>query len=152
MQVNDMKRVYVNEQWCLGCHLCEYNCAFANSGHKDMVKALKDNTIYPRIRVENDERITFAVSCRHCTEPICIKSCISGALSKSSDGTVVIDKTKCIGCYTCILVCPYGAISHNEEGTVQKCELCMENSCGEPACVKGCPNRAIVYEERGERE
>ena len=27
-----MKRVYVNEEWCLGCHLCEYNCAFANSG------------------------------------------------------------------------------------------------------------------------
>ena len=21
-------------------------------------------------------------------------------------------------------------------------------ACGEPACVKGCPNRAIVYEER----
>ena len=37
-----MKRVYVNEQWCLGCHLCEYNCAFANSGMTDMVKALKD--------------------------------------------------------------------------------------------------------------
>lgn len=99
-----MKRVYVNEQWCLGCHLCEYNCAFANSSHMDMVKALKDQTIYPRIRVENDDRITYAVSCRHCTDPMCIKSCISGALSKSSDGTVVIDKTKCIGCYTCIFV------------------------------------------------
>ena len=37
-----MKRVYVNEEWCLGCHLCEYNCAFANSetGHED---ALKEN-------------------------------------------------------------------------------------------------------------
>jgi carbon-monoxide dehydrogenase iron sulfur subunit len=53
-----------------------------------------------------------------------------------------------VGCYTCILVCPYGAISHNEEGAVQKCELCLENSCGSPACVQGCPNRAIVYEER----
>ena len=35
-------------------------------------------------------------------------------------------------------------------GAAQKCELCLENSCGEPACVKGCPNRAIVYEEREE--
>ena len=34
-----MKRVYVEEQWCLGCHLCEVNCAFANSGLDDMVKA-----------------------------------------------------------------------------------------------------------------
>ena len=49
-----MKRVYVNEAWCLGCHLCEYNCAFANSGMKDMVKALKDRPVLPRIRVEGD--------------------------------------------------------------------------------------------------
>jgi carbon-monoxide dehydrogenase iron sulfur subunit len=27
-----MKRIYVNEMWCLGCHLCEYYCAYANSG------------------------------------------------------------------------------------------------------------------------
>ena len=147
-----MKRVYENEEWCLGCHLCEYNCAFANSGLSDMVKALKNKDIYPRIRVEDDDKITYAVSCRHCTDPICIKSCISGALSRTPEGAVTIDKNKCVGCYTCILVCPYGAISHDSEGAVQKCELCRKNSCGEPACVKGCPNRAIVYEERGETE
>jgi carbon-monoxide dehydrogenase iron sulfur subunit len=142
-----MKRVFVKEEWCLGCHLCEYNCAFANSGVSDMAKALKGKEIYPRIHVEDNGSITYAVSCRHCTDAICVKSCISGALSKR-DGTVCIDKNKCVGCYTCILVCPYGAISHNEEGAVQKCELCLENSCGSPACVQGCPNRAIVYEER----
>lgn len=143
-----MKRVYVNEKWCLGCHLCEYNCAFANSGCDDMVKALKGKDIYPRIKVEGDDKITYAVSCRHCTDPICVKSCISGALSRNGDGMVSIDKSKCIGCLTCVLVCPYGAISQDETGAVQKCELCLRNSSGEPACVKGCPNRAIVYEER----
>ena len=44
-----MKRVYVNEQWCLGCHLCEYYCAFANSGKSDMVKALKGAAVHPNI-------------------------------------------------------------------------------------------------------
>ena len=143
-----MKRVYVNEKWCLGCHLCEYNCAFANSGCDSMVKALKNKKIFPRIRVQGDDKITYALSCRHCTDPICVKSCISGALSRDGDGMVSIDKSKCIGCLTCVLVCPYGAISQDETGAVQKCELCLRNSCGEPACVKGCPNRAIVYEER----
>lgn len=142
-----MKRVFVNEKWCLGCHLCEYNCAFANSGESDMIKALKDKTIYPRIHVEEDRGITYAVSCRHCKDPICIKSCISSALSMK-DGAVFIDHGKCVGCLTCILVCPYGAVAQGENGAVQKCELCIENSCGSPACVKGCPNRAIVYEER----
>ena len=142
-----MKRVYVNEQWCLGCHLCEYNCAFANSGQTNIVKALKGKSIFPRIHVEGEDKITFAVSCRHCEDPMCVKSCISGALSKK-DGTVCIDRNKCVGCLTCILVCPYGAMSQDANGAVQKCELCMGNTCGEPACVKGCPNRAILYEER----
>lgn len=146
-----MKRVYADEKWCLGCHLCEYNCAFANSGVSDMVKALKGKIISPRVHIEGKDKITYAVSCRHCDDAICVKSCISGALSKEG-GVVKIDKNKCIGCLTCILVCPYGALSQSETGAVQKCELCLENSCGSPACVSGCPNGALVYEERGETE
>ena len=146
-----MKRVYADEKWCIGCHLCEYNCAFANSGESNMVKALKNKPVFPRITVEEDNKITYAVSCRHCDDPICVKSCISGALT-SRGGVIKIDKDKCIGCLTCILGCPYGAVSKGENGVAQKCELCLENSCGEPACVKGCPNRALVYEERGDEE
>lgn len=149
MQENDdMKRVYVNEEWCLGCHLCEYNCAFANSGKTDMAVALKGKPIFPRIRVDGDDQIHFAVSCRHCEDPICVKSCISGALSRGENGAVCIDSNKCVGCLTCILVCPYGALSQGESGAVQKCELCLKNTAGKPACVTGCPNNAIVYEER----
>jgi carbon-monoxide dehydrogenase iron sulfur subunit len=144
-----MKRIYVNEKWCLGCHLCEYNCAFANSGKDDMFKALKDVHINPRIKIEdNNNGISFAVSCRHCEEPLCVKSCITGALS-IQDGVITADKNKCVGCYTCIMVCPYGAVMPNDDGSViQKCELCTKNAAGEPACVKGCPNNAIVFEER----
>lgn len=146
-----MKRVYVNEKWCLGCHLCEYVCAFANSGMKDMAYALKGKPIYPRIHVEGDEKISYAVSCRHCTDPICVKSCIAGAIFQI-DGVVQIDRNKCVGCLTCVLVCPYGALAEGENGAMQKCELCISNSFGEPACVKNCPNRAIVFEERGEAQ
>lgn len=141
-----MKKVWVNEEWCLGCHLCEYNCAYANSGIDDMVKALKGKNINPRIRIEEGDSINFAVQCRHCDDPICVKSCISGALSQS-DGLITIDQSKCVGCYTCVMACPYGCIMPSEEGPMQKCELCTKNGC-EPACVKGCPNNAIVYEER----
>lgn len=142
-----MKRIYVNEKWCLGCHLCEYYCAFANSGENDMVKALKNIIINPRIRIENHKNVSFAVSCRHCEEPLCVKSCITGALTVE-DGVIAVDQDKCVGCYTCILSCPYGCISSSEEGAVQKCELCIKNAEGSPACVKGCPNKAIEWEER----
>lgn len=116
-----------------------------------MVLALKGKPIFPRIRVEGDDKISFAVSCRHCEDPICVKSCIAGALSKE-DGVIRIDKNRCVGCYTCLLVCPYGALTPGETGVMQKCELCLNNTVGEPACVRGCPNKAIVYEERGEAE
>jgi len=143
----NMKRIYVNEEWCLGCHLCEYYCAFANGTNPDMIKALKGKKINPRIKVEDGGDVCFAVSCRHCKEPLCVKSCITGALS-IVDGVISVDKERCVSCYTCIAACPYGTIMPSDEGVVQKCELCLKNSCGEPACVKGWPNRAIVFEER----
>lgn len=143
-----MKRVYVNEQWCLGCHLCEYYCAFASTGGKDMALVLKDVEISPRIRIEEMDGISFAVSCRHCDEPYCVKGCITGALTKQ-DGVITINREKCIGCYTCILSCPYGAVQPSEDGAIQKCELCIKTHAGVPQCVLGCPNGAIVFEERG---
>ena len=113
-----------------------------------MVKALKGVTIHPRIQVEEHDGVCFSVSCRHCEEPLCVKGCITGALSVNN-GVITIDRDKCVGCFTCVLSCPYGAIMPDETGhAVQKCELCTKNACGEPACVKGCPNRAIVFEER----
>lgn len=144
-----MKRVYVNEKWCLGCHLCEYYCAFADTKETDMARALKDIKINPKIRIEEKDDISFAVSCRHCKEPLCVKGCITGALT-IKDGVITINRDRCISCFTCILCCPYGAISYTDDNkTVQKCELCIQTTVGSPACVRGCPNGAIVFEERG---
>ncbi|MDR0818065.1 MAG: 4Fe-4S binding protein, partial [Oscillospiraceae bacterium] len=118
----------------------------------DMVRNLKGRKINPRIQVEEGAdggNINFAVQCRHCYEPQCVKSCISGALSVT-DGVISVDTDKCVGCYTCVLTCPYGCVMPSDDGhVVQKCELCLKNTVGAPACVEHCPNRAIVYEERG---
>ncbi len=112
-----------------------------------MIDALKGETIHPRIQVEDGGEIHFAVSCRHCTEPLCVKGCISGALT-IEEGVIRLKEEKCVGCYTCVLSCPYGAIMPGEGKAVQKCELCLNNTHGTPLCVQGCPNRAIVFEER----
>jgi carbon-monoxide dehydrogenase iron sulfur subunit len=147
-----LKRVYVNENRCLGCHLCEYWCAFANSGEDSITKAFKLNKeAMPRINVEDSGEIHFAVQCRHCNDTPCVKACITGALSVDSDGLVSIDTERCVGCYTCVLTCPYGCIVIDEKNggkTVTKCELCVKNAGGEPWCVKECINGAIVFEDR----
>ena len=143
-----MKKVYVNEERCLGCHLCEFYCAFANSGETEMFKAFKlGRNAVPKIRVE--DKINFAVQCRHCDDPLCMKNCIAGAISKV-DGVVKIDPEKCVGCFTCVLSCPYGCVTVDKDGhSATKCELCTRNG-GTPQCVQNCINAAIVYEERGE--
>jgi len=152
-----MKRVYVNEKWCLGCHLCEYHCAFSSVAaaskntlkEKDMARALKNVKINPKIKIEKKGDVSFAVSCRHCKEPLCVKGCITGALSVVG-GVITVNRDRCVSCFTCILSCPYGAISPSEDGAIEKCELCVKTASGEPACVKGCPNGAIVFEDRGQ--
>ena len=51
-----------------------------------------------------------------------------------------------MGCWTCIMVCPYGAIIMDKEGkVVAKCDLCQ--GFDEPACVANCPNEALVFKE-----
>lgn len=146
-----MKKIYVNEERCLGCHLCEWECAFANSGLDAMfkLKGKFGTDFLPRITVEGgDGPVNFAVNCRQCKDPLCVKSCIAGALSVK-DGIVSIDRQKCVGCFTCVLVCPYGAIMPAPDGkAAQKCMLCTDNSLKTPNCVAHCPNGAIVYEER----
>lgn len=146
-----MKRIFVRENRCLGCRLCEWECMYANSGLDGMFKLKgRAGEFLPRIRVEGDDPmdIHFAVNCRHCTQAICVKSCIAGALSKTDEGMVIINKDKCVGCFTCVLVCPYGAIMPAADGkAAQKCMLCTDNRFGEPNCVKYCPNGAIVFEE-----
>ena len=142
-----MKRVYVNEKWCLGCRLCEYYCAFAGANGKDIARSLKGVKINPRIKIEEKDGISFAVSCRHCADPLCVKGCITGAFSVT-DGVITVNQDKCVSCYTCVLCCPFGAISSSENGAVQKCELCIQVAADLPACVTGCPNNAIVFEER----
>ena len=165
-----MKKVYVNEERCLGCHLCEYYCAFANSGEAEFYKAFRlGRNAVPRIKVEDGNGINFAVQCRHCDDPLCMKNCIAGAISKV-DGVVKIDRDKCVDCFTCVLSCPYGCVVADGGHSASKCELCTRNAGsiadeaksaqggaqtsfvqngGTPACVKGCINGAIVFEERG---
>ncbi len=148
-----MKRVYAKEEYCVGCRVCEVHCIVAHSDYKDdIVKAFKKQNPrpLPRITVEENRPISFALQCRHCEDAPCTKACITGAMQKDPEtGVVTNEESRCVGCWTCILACPYGAISRDERGkkAASKCDLCSDLGCT-PACVKNCPNDALVFEER----
>ena len=142
-----MKRVYIKEQFCISCRLCEVYCRLAHSQSKDLIRAFKRETPkpVPRIRMENSGVVSFSVRCQHCKDAPCVSACLTGALRRdSSSGAVIVDEEHCMGCWTCVLVCPFGAIRQDTgQGRIAKCDLCQEEEM--PACVNNCPNEALVY-------
>jgi len=144
-----VRRIHAREEYCIGCRLCEINCLVKHSRSKKIIKAFREerHRVVPRVHVEESGRLSFAVQCRHCEEAPCIEVCISGAMCRDGDsGAVVCDEERCVGCWSCIMVCPAGAVVRGRERRVaSKCDLCAGESI--PVCVEGCPNEALVYEE-----
>lgn len=145
-----MKRVYALEAWCVDCKRCEVACKASHAKSHDIVSAVKSGEpLWPRVRVEGDSHLSIAVNCRHCPHPKCVEGCISGAMRKDPlTGVVTSDAEKCVGCATCVSMCPVGAV-WVRNGKALKCDLCGDGAGvpGDPACVAACPNKALVYVE-----
>ncbi len=74
---------------------------------------------------------------------------------------------RCIGCKTCVVACPYGAmevvvrpvIRHSgaglnvmaEKAEANKCDLCHHREEG-PACIEACPTHALICVDRNKLE
>lgn len=153
-----MKRIYAIEEWCIDCKRCEVACKTFHSQSKDTVKALTIESPEPqnRVRVEGTKMLSIAVNCRHCERPKCVEGCISGAMTKDPvTGVVTSNPERCVGCRTCVSMCPFGAVRIGAlaaKGIAYKCDLCGDGAGepGEPSCVAACPNRALIYVESEE--
>ncbi len=150
-----MKRIYAIEDWCVNCRRCEVACKVFHSRSQNPYKAyfLESPAPQNRVRVEGGKGLSLAINCRHCDDPKCVEGCISGAMTKNPEtGLVTSDPEKCVGCRTCVSMCPYGAV-RIEEGPLKpiafKCDLCGDGKGqpGEPSCVAACPNNALIYVE-----
>ena len=116
------------------------------------------------------EHTPIVVMCNHCENPPCVRACPTQATFKrESDGIVMMDFHRCIGCRFCMAACPYGARSFNfsdprkwfggkgnppnpefptrEKGVVEKCNFCAERlAVGKnPACVEAAKEGALTF-------
>ena len=162
---------------CVGCHACAIACraewevpvgkdSAERERRRNWVKRLGPSktpqglasTYYPGL-------------CNHCDKPACVAVCPAdkveatftdaktGATKKMEvaatwkdpfNGTVQIDKERCLGCGACADACPYSARYVNEEEgdpKADKCTFCVERLAQglEPACVQTCLARARIF-------
>jgi thioredoxin reductase/CRP-like cAMP-binding protein/Fe-S-cluster-containing hydrogenase component 2 len=143
----------IDSDLCVACDNCEAACAATHGGHSRL----------DRRGGKSFASIQLPISCRHCENPLCMLDCPPDALTRLTDGEVVI-KDSCIGCGNCVGNCPYGVIHivHDripkgsgllswfgfgefEEGPAKaaKCDQCHSLSGG-PACVRACPTGAAM--------
>ncbi len=110
------------------------------------------------------------VLCNHCEDPPCVRVCPTQATWKrESDGIVMMDMHRCIGCRFCMAACPYGSRSFNwidprphiekvngkypsdfptrMKGVVEKCNFCAERlAVGQaPSCVEACDKKLLTF-------
>lgn len=156
---------------CFACKGCQVSCKQWNDlpsplgldevAYSPEYESLPDLNGDTRLLVTYDERgaaggVEWAFgrrSCFHCSEPACLEVCTGEAISILSDGTVMQDSTKCVGCRYCTAACPMGIPKYRDAlGVANKCTLCADRVAmgRKPACVQTCPAGALSFGARDE--
>jgi len=170
----DQIGVLVDTTLCVGCRRCEKAC---NDVNRDLprkpaefftddsvfnTRRRMDSTTYTVVnRYESDsgagKPVYAKFQCMHCLYPACVSACIVGAFSRQTNGAVVYDSWKCIGCRYCMAACPFQVPAYEFSNIltpqVRKCTFCFETRLKDgtvPACVQACPMQVMTFGKRTE--
>lgn len=145
---------------CIGCRTCEVACAVSHSEDSAVATINSPTEFTPRLKLVKTSSVSAPVMCRQCEDPPCAKVCPNDAIVQE-DNYVKVIQSRCIGCKTCAVACPYGAMdvvtkmveqSHGEKSLFNrsvcqsqalKCDLCSHREQG-PACMEVCPTDALM--------
>ena len=140
--------VYCDVNLCIGCGMCGRQCIMSHYDLKMTDVKLNDPLQRARCKTYRQPELKAAVHCKQCENPSCMAACPVGAIHKRDDKLIFIDENSCIGCREYVLACPFGAVrmATVADGRVvaTKCDLCVDTKAGTPACVKGCPKKALT--------
>lgn len=131
------KFLTVNSEKCTGCRLCEQVCSVVHAGVSNPAKSA-----IQVVKWEQEGRY-IPVICKQCEDAPCKNVCPVRAISRDADyGFIKVDQEVCIGCRSCVSICPFGAMNYNMDARkVFKCDLCG----GDPQCVRFCDVKAVDF-------
>lgn len=141
---------------CIDCERCMEACAETN----DVPSYGWRTQILEHVNEDSSERDTefIPVLCNQCNNPACVRACPTKATYKDkTNGIVMMDQGKCIGCKTCMSACPCNDRYFNEETmSVDKCNFCWDTriSKGETltACAAACPANVRIFGDLSDPE
>jgi sulfur reductase FeS subunit len=157
--------IVIDMRSCTGCKVCIAACAAENKtpfwNEKFRTHFEEQETgHFPDV-----QRLKLPRQCMHCDNSPCLSACPARATYRRSDGIIMIDYDRCIGCYLCFQVCPYnarysyeledvekeralyGMLASHRVPHVDKSTLCahrVEENL-EPAYVAACPQQARIF-------
>jgi len=147
------KFIFADAKKCIGCLNCELACAASFLGislDEAYERGLNGEELIHRNEVIKMANLTAPMQCMQCEDAPCAKACPIDII-KHEGNHIKIYEDDCIGCRSCAIVCPFGAIvmaersEHNQNVTnlvAIKCDLCGGVE-GKQACVEICPTDAI---------
>lgn len=162
--------VVANPHKCIGCQACEIACAVAHLGTSVATAGALEVPFLPRLTLVKTPLVTMPIQCRQCEDAPCANVCPVEAITHQGN-KVIVNTEICIGCKTCMLACPFGAMDmvpeldagrpiyqdvlkqqyieeqiDKEKMVAHKCDLCTDRAGG-PACVEICPASAFTVIE-----
>lgn len=143
------RAILVDVVRCGGCGACVEACQEANGQPAHEAKRFDAQTF--TFLSEPQEGLYVRRLCMHCATPTCVSVCPVGALRKRSDGPVIYDAARCMGCRYCLIACPFGVPTyewHAVSPRVRKCQMCASRRGKGPACAEACPEEATVTGRR----
>lgn len=147
---NGQEAMVIDLHRCTRCDDCVKACASVHDG----------NPRFVRQGVVHD-RLQFVQACMHCSDPVCMIGCPTGAIARDKEtGVVSVHDSICIGCGMCAASCPYENIRMADVVDAKgrpyvdqangkpirkatKCDMCSGLPSG-PACAAACPHDALV--------